>query len=367
MAGVNQQSPLFKKYGAKLDSAVKKTRANPVEYGPIQLPPGILNGVAKLVECKFDIYKSGPNKGEYYFRAAGVVLEPNEVIYKGTKVPVKGQQTSIMEAVCDTKTQKGKVTTQEEHIDNILNEMKKLAGQEFVEGATGADLESLAAALKEAGPFFRFSTSPKTDQKTGEVTGAWENWHGGKGLEDYSSPDDSGAVEDHTGDKEEETLAEEEAPADEEPVATDEPDVVSMSLLELASAAFGTDGTDGSAEAAEALQAKALEAGLTEEDVTNADSWDALVEQIEAASTPAEEPEPEEEKADPKNPVVGNIFFFKAPGKDGKPGKAAEVEVLTLDKRMKTCTVKSLDTNRPILDMKTKKPLVVKWVQLETQ
>src|SRR3990167_10903424 len=158
MPAQKTESGMFAKYGQNLDKAVQEHRNDDIDYGFIKLPPGIVGGIAKLTDCALPIYVDGPYKGEYFFRAQGTVTYPESVLLKdGHTMKVAGLQTSIMEAVCNTKTQDGKVTSQSEHVANILNEMGKLAGKEFVANATGRDLELLAAQLKQVGPCFRFS------------------------------------------------------------------------------------------------------------------------------------------------------------------------------------------------------------------
>src|SRR5438876_953644 len=131
------KSGLLAKLGTKIDAVAKRHAADATDYGRMGLPPGIIRGVARLIEAKFDIYKTGANMGEYYFRAAGVMVEPRSVMVGENEVPVAGSQTSIMIPCCDTKTQAGKVTTAQEHITgengcktNVMNEMRKL-GFEF--------------------------------------------------------------------------------------------------------------------------------------------------------------------------------------------------------------------------------------------
>ena len=120
------KSALAAKLGARGDKAIKEHRGDATTYGLQRLPGGISNGVARLTDCKFDTVGEGKrNAGEFYFRAAGVVLEPST---NDKGVPVRGLQTSIMEMLCDTTTADGKKTTMEDHVANILNELRKLGG-----------------------------------------------------------------------------------------------------------------------------------------------------------------------------------------------------------------------------------------------
>lgn len=295
MAVIKGKSQLLAKYGNRLAQAVQQHADAPPEAGRVDLPPGIRNGVARLTDCYFGQVQPGKqNAGEYFFRAVGVVVEPKSVVFNGQDIGVEGLQTSIMEMVCDTKKQDGTVVSLNDHVKNVMNHLKLLgAGPEAF---AGGDLEAVAAALKQAGPYFRFSTSPRKDMKTGEVTGAWENWHGGQGLEDYQPPAERD-VEDSSADRNGY------GPADDVPDAapavlahnaaaaatpqakaapTAEPDTLSSAadnnLDELAEAADGGDD-----DAQQRLGDLAAEEGVPEDQVTGAASWAAVAELIRAA------------------------------------------------------------------------------------
>ena len=348
-----KKSGLFAKYGNKLDTAVQKHAADETNYGIQPLPPGITNGVAKLVECKFDTYKSGNNVGEYYFRAAGVVLEPEEVsLANGTTQKVAGLQTSIMIPVCDTKNQKGEVTHQEEHIDRILNEMRKLAGDEFTQGASGADLEDLATSLKEAAPYFRFRTSQSPATTQFPNPRIWENWDGAKGLESYEPPE-GGGVEDNSEPVTTETPAGEfnefqgqEPESEPDPVEPEDLDALAVSAKEDDEGAITRLG-----EIAE-------EVGIPTEAVEKAPSWEAVISLIRKARDKAAAPatkgkakaEPAPEPTAEWKPDKGDVYFYKPlDPKTKKPvKKAIEVEVKSVDLRFKTVTALNSDDRKTL-------------------
>ncbi len=198
-AQTGKGSGLAARYGNKLDQAVQQHAADETNYGIIRLPGGINPGIAQLEQCYFAQYKSGDHEGEYYFRAMGTVISPESVTTRDGLCPVKGMQTSIMHPVCDTRNQAGDVTTQEEHIQDILMEMRRLAGEQYTVGATGRDLEALAAGIQEAHPYFWFSTSLGKASPQYPTPKVFENWHGIKGLESYVEPDPNGGqVDDRT-------------------------------------------------------------------------------------------------------------------------------------------------------------------------
>lgn len=217
MAGQTVKSGLMAKYGQNLDKAVKTHADDETTYGFAPLPVG-LKAVCQLIECGFPQYeadtkmlKSDGNsaKGEYYFQARAVIVEPEYFAHPdGRQEKVAGRPVSIIEPVCETKAKSsGKVTTVEEHVDRILLQMRRLGGEDYTSGATGADLESLAAGLAEAKPYFNFSTSLKAASKELNPdgtpkypAGVSEWWNGNQGLENYSPPDaQSGATQDQSG------------------------------------------------------------------------------------------------------------------------------------------------------------------------
>jgi len=94
------KSPLMAKLGNKLAESFDKHKDDETRYGGgSDLPKGIEGGIAQLVDCKFDTYKTGDNKGEFFFYAAGIVKAPKEV----GGVPIVGLRTQIgPEPLCDT-------------------------------------------------------------------------------------------------------------------------------------------------------------------------------------------------------------------------------------------------------------------------
>lgn len=185
------KSMLAQKYGAKADKAVQQHAEDETRTGFQKLPGGILGGIAQLVVCKFDQYKTGDYTGDYYFRCAGVVIQPHTVQTKDGPMMVAGLQTSIMVPVCNTKNKAGDVTTQEENLSSILNHMRMLGGDEYTKGAGIDDLEALAAGLEATKDsdhpiYFKFSTSLGEATKQYPNPRVFENWHGTKGLEDYT-------------------------------------------------------------------------------------------------------------------------------------------------------------------------------------
>jgi hypothetical protein len=195
MAKKSATNSLAAKLGSKGAKAVKAHASDETKMGIVDIPGGIKNGVAKLVECKFDQYKKGNNEGEFYFLAAGIIQDNYSNL---DNIPTKGLRTQIMIPVCDTKTQAGKETSVEDHIANILNEMRKLGLE--TEDAELENMEEMASDLKEAAPYFRFSTTQSAATAQFPNPRVWENWNGV--LEDYE-PEDNDEVDEEDDDEEE--------------------------------------------------------------------------------------------------------------------------------------------------------------------
>lgn len=188
------KSKLLAKYGTRLQAAAAKHAADPIDWGNVDLPGGIVNGVAKLDKIEFGEVAAGKtNAGQMYFQATGIVVEPEYVEVNGSQVKVAGGQTRLFEMVCDTKTTKGVATSLEDHVAEIQNHMKKLAGDE---GFDVSDLEAAGEALTAANPYFRFSTQASRPTQEYPEPRVWHRWHGSKDMENYLPPDaTAGAVE----------------------------------------------------------------------------------------------------------------------------------------------------------------------------
>lgn len=335
--------------------AVKAHAEDETDYGFQKLPPGITNGVAQLTEAYFDEYKSGDNKGQFYFRAVGVVVSPNEIETSQGVVTVRRLQTSLMEPMCQTKTQDGKVTTVEEHVANVLNELRKL-GADTSTATNGHDLEKICADLVEFKPYFKFATSVRKARKANQADGVWENWYGIKGLEDFVPPDfDDTSSDDtgvgvgvgHTGAEAGVTTA-----GGIPNEGTDEwPGHDDVDALGAAADAVPPDKT-----AAAKLKAIALGIGITETQVDDVESWTILAEMIKTGGAVApvgEEPTPEKVWT----PTKGATCYVQVWNKATKKyDTSVECEIMTDPKDGKV-TLKDLKTGKYLIDPKTNKPI----------
>ncbi len=357
-------SPLMQKYGSKLKAASEAAATKPVQYNRVGLPAGITNGVAKLTKCGFGQVAAGKqNAGHYYFRAEGVVVEPASVIVDGHEVPVQGLHTSIMEMLCETKNADGKVTTFEEHVERISNELKKIDPD-----LDTSDLEAAAAAVNQAAQeeevYFRFSTSMgKKAPPPGVQPKVFENWNGRKGLESYQPPVADG-VEDDTDEapakakasptpngkhaRKTPPRAEEPEPERETP---EQPFDEFGDLDSLLAAA-----KDGDEDAQVRLKDAAVSQGFTEDEVAEAPDWETVAKM--AAGEVKAEGEGDEAAEEPEKESVWT--YRPVDPKTKKKGKAVECEVTAVDRKSRTVTLRNLD------NPKAGPYLKVSWDDLES-
>jgi hypothetical protein len=191
-------SGVFSRYGPKAVEAFNRHKGDETEYGNFgDLPPGIDGGIAQLVDCRvLEIKEGKQNAGELMFFARGVVVEPEEVEdpRTGLVVRVKNRNTTISEPLFHTPGRARE--TFEQHMQHILNQLRKLGLSTEDIAATDEELNAQLATLKESAPFFRFNTwmGPKSEQYPNPRVN--HRWEGTLGLEDYTPPDEGSPVED---------------------------------------------------------------------------------------------------------------------------------------------------------------------------
>lgn len=361
---------LFAKLGDKLAKAHQNHVKDETKIsGGGELPGGI-NGIAQLIDCKFDIHKDGDNKGKYFFYAAGTVKQPTTFRdTDGNFSYVEGLRTSITEPIYDTLSRTRKNV--DEHIGWIYNELAKLG----VDRATlnPQTLEAVAAALKKAKPHFRFHTFKGAKATTGKykdqeprVAHMWD------GLIDFEDTVDPAAATVDAGEVVDATPTEEPAV---------DPAEVDQSDLEALVARAPKDST-----AQARLGEMAIATGHSPEVVAVTPTWAEVADLIrnppqegegestEEASTEGESTEEEtseesteeaveeaveEVKPDPK---AGDMFKFapldsKDPAKK-KRLKALQVQVVTSDANARVVSIKNMTDGRTVYKN-------VKWEMLE--
>lgn len=344
MANV-QKSALFQKLGSRLATAHNKHKDDETTFaGGGELPAGIENGIAQLVECKFDQFKQGDLKGEYFFYAAGIVVSP---VAMPDGLKVAGLRTSIMEPLCDTPNRSR--ATMDDHLGWIYNELRKLGVA--TTDIDPSNLETIAAALKEAQPHFSFRTwkgEPTKEYPNPRVNHQWG------GLREFNSETDpaSGVVDNTEPESKPAPTPTKQKKAPEpqpEPEPQGEFNEFAGDLDSLVAAAPNDES------AVERLTEMALAAGVSQEDIDNAPDWEAVataIREAENASPNTEETEPEPEEF---KPSVGDVYKYqptdpktKKPMVNPKTKKAikVEVEVTKVNEKNHTVELKNLDDGK---------------------
>lgn len=309
---------LSKALGSAGDAAFNQHKADETEFDEGgSLPPGIENGIAELTMTKIGIYKDGDNKGKPFFMAMGTVLQPEE--HYGRKIG--GRTTKIgPEPLCDTPKATGKRKTLGDHISWAMNQAR-LLGLETHNMANLAQFQAGLELLNKANPKVQFSFrtwqgKPTKDYPNPRVNEVW----GGVVSDDGAPSSAANGVADATGEVQdsqtvEETQTQENAPDE------------GLDLDNLVEQATAGDNT-----AIDQLTQLALEAGLSEQQVTDAPSWADVKEWIEGGEPPADG------AAEEWKPEKGDHYMYKPP----RAKNAVQCEVTTVNNTNQTVTVKNL-------------------------
>jgi hypothetical protein len=342
MAKTVSKSSIAAKLGAKGQAAFEEHKSDETQFDTGGgLPEGIEGGIAQLVDCRFSQYEKGPNKGEFFFLAQGVVVEPKEV----NGIPIEGLRTMIMEPVCDTTKRDGTNISINDHLGIVLNHLRLLGVDTNELGFE--DLDPTAEALKEAGPFFRFRTWKGKASKEFPNPRVNHVWNG---QCEYEPAEGGSDVEEATPEPAPKKAKKSDKPSPKgkkksEPEPEPEADAVDYATEDdvdvLAAAA-----TDSNEKAQSRLGELALAAGFTTEQIEAAESWEALAATIKEG--PAEE-EAADDSEDWK-PAEGEVYgYCPIDPKTKKPSKKAiEIEVVAVDTKKETVDLKNLDNQKII-------------------
>jgi hypothetical protein len=167
----------------------------------------------------------------------------------------------------------------------------------------------------------------------GEPTEQWPNPrvnHQWGGACTYTPDDDGGdAVVDDTEEDEGDDEADTPAPVEEE-----------TNTIDLDALAAASD--EGDEEAQSQLADAAFEAGVDEEDVSNAENWTAVAELVKAVGQDDTEEDTEEEGDADWQPDKGEVYSYKPP----KARKTVDCEVTAVFSGKETCNLKNLDDGK---------------------
>lgn len=408
--------------GSRLTQVQAEHRGKEVNLGRPELPGGIEGGIAQIVTCRIGKFEKGDSVGKPFFDASATVMVPDEVNGR----PCRGLQTRIgPEPLCETLKSAGKRKTFSEHykwfrdqliglgfnIDNLTGtpqqiEAQILAGLEQLKKSKpyilfrtsklpGTTIEKDAAGKwwviggpspGKKGPYATEEMLKKANPNAGGEGRIYHEWNGlchdfdpssiAEAASHDNSPKANGQAQQVV--TQAEAQVEAQAPPDmapdEAPVAEGQEQVDLTVLCEAAKA-------NGDGPEAVQLTNIARESGITDEQIEAATSWDEVLVMVEAAlgvgpaAEAAVEPPPEPEPETPKVPEKGRVFKYKLlDPKTGKPAvdpknpktdkRPVDVEVLTVDAKSMSCTIKDLAAGKPVLDPRSKLPLRVKWADL---
>jgi hypothetical protein len=390
-----QNSSFASRLGARVAEAHDEHKDSAVDTGDRRLPAGIRAGIAKIstayTKQQTDDTGGKTPKGETFFRISAVVVSP--VAFKGEKVA--GMVTSVVIPLCDVPAKgERKAKSFKDQWFEFQNLFKLLGINPPSETAktdpTGRKIEAYYfAAMKTicdpARPtYVEFSTRGFTPKQTPEQAKAgitpeefvMENWHGlakFDGTHDPASGFSEAPSTSPNGNAGTSTPPPTDPPFEEPPmgqvVMPDEPTEpldLAYEVAVLVEAAMNDPegATTEGAEATHRLEVLAWENGWTKEQTGTASGWDAVGDMAltEPTATPT-----------PTAPTVGSKHkFAKRDSKGAKLRNAkkeefppVEVEVASVDVANKICTVKTAKDGKDVIDIRSKKPVAVKWEWLE--
>jgi len=333
MAKKEQKTSFSSILGQRGAKAFEGSKNNEVVYDRGGELPVIQAGVAQLISMTIGVYKNGPNKDKPFFRAAGTVLSPKKVRDDdGNEIPVAGLQTSIMIPLCDTKTQKGEVTKMEEHMEKMINEVKKF-GVDLSE-VSFDDFDSTLEALVETAPQFKFRTWKSKATKEYPDPRCNHVWNGIVEEDDQVSTDDEGAVEVDDDaeagedDASESDTGEDDAGGEEDTSSADDaPAVDEKQLAELVKKANKKD-----KKAQQELIELAVAAGHTQEEAENADDWESVAALAREPVGGGDGDSGEGDSSSDEIEVGNQVQYRPIDAKTKKPGKAVDCEVVKVYK-----------------------------------
>lgn len=393
-----QMSSFASKMGGRVAQANAEHKDKPVDVGMQQLPPGIKNGTAKLSTMYTKEYaddKNGPGtKGQTFFRASAVVMIPESV--GGQKCA--GMVTSVVIPLCDMPAKgQRKAKSFSENWYEFQNLFKLLGIMPPSETAqtdpTGQRTEAYYFAAMKAltdpqrqPTYVNFSTRgwtpPASQAQPNPSEMVFEEWHG---LAEYAVKHDPAAGVTERPTDPVVTQPEPYAPAptpqfnEFAPSAPPRQLDLSDEVAALVEAAMNDPegATEDGQVATTRLEDMAFAAGWTKEQTAGAADWAAVGDMV--LNPPNKVPPPTETAQatvpapSPNGVTVGSKWKFAKRTKDGAKLKnnkgeefpAQEVEVVTVDTAVRTCTVKSAKDGKDVVDIRSKQPVAVKFDWLE--
>ena len=408
-----QMSSFASRMGGRVAAANAEHAAKPVDTGNRRLPPGLRNAIAKLsaMYTKQQTEDGKTPKGETFFRASAITLFPEQ--HNGQKVA--GMVTQVMIPLCDLPAKgdsKAKSFSENwfefQNLFKLLgiapptgpqyemsnppgsNPAKDMAAGQQIEAYYFAAMKTLTDPQRPP-VFIEFSTRgwtppPNARQPKPEEM-IFETWHGLASPETIAKLNGqynpAAGVKDNSAAPPAPTFNEFAPP----PPATtpltantapqQDPDDEVAALVETATR--DPDGsTDDGVASHRRLEELAWAAGWTKDQTAGAADWAAVGDMVlnpPTAPTQATPPASEQTTQGSKQLAVGvgSKWKFAKRTKEGtklKNNKGEEfppndVEIVTVDDAAKTCTLKMVKDGKDVIDIRSKKPVVVKWEWLE--
>ena len=160
MASQTGQSSIFAKLGNQTREAMAKTATKEPEIPGMNLPAGIDNGIAQVVECKFGISEPGKkNPGAMYYMSQAIVKEPEYLKTENGRIKVAGRRTMLYKEVVSPPNQQGERKVNEKNMEWAQDQLKMLVGKNANPEMFHLDkMESTAAFIRQAKPHTLFKT-----------------------------------------------------------------------------------------------------------------------------------------------------------------------------------------------------------------
>lgn len=390
MAEQQQVSGLFAKLGGRLAAANAQSVGKPVELSNRRLPPGIRNGIAKLQSMQYKVQERDDGKtpkGEMYWVAAAVVMSPE--MHNGEKIV--GKQTIISIPMCDTPK---KGMREAKSFSEYYKEMRDHIVSLGIDDCRETDPQKidqywLAAMKALTNPkhpvYVSFSTRgwtpPATQQQPKPTEMVIEDWHGKAELPSNGQPFDPAAGV---------TSAPPSLPPATRPFnefapppqmskppelvePQDEGDHVYNIGVLVQVAMDDPDGaTEEGSHAIAQLEETAWKMGWSKTQTTNAQNWAKVGEMC------LRPPNGVVGTAAPNTsggiPAIGSVWKFskrtkegaKLKNRNGEEFPPIEVRVSSVDSASSICHVESVKDSSPVVDVRTKQPIAVKFEWLES-
>lgn len=388
-----QMSSFASKMGGRVAQANAEHRDKPVDVGNQRLPAGIRNGTAKLSTMYTKEYADDTNgpgtKGQTFFRASAVVMFPES--HNGQKCA--GGVTSVIVPLCDMPAKgQRKAKSFSDNWYEFQNLFKLLGVAPPNENAqtdpTGQKTEAYYFAVMKMltdparlqGPvYINFSTRgwvpPKTPAQPSPTEMVFEEWHG---LAEYNvqhDPASAVTVMPPTSEPPHPTAQFNEF---EHPAAASQVIDLADEVAALVETAMNDSegATEDGAVASARLEELAWAAGWSKDHTAKATDW-AVVGDM-ALNPPDKTPPTATIQAtvpspSPNGVAVGSKWKFSKRTKDGqklKNNKGEEfppqdVDVTFVDDASKVCQVRTVKDGKDVIDIRSKKPVDVKFEWLE--